>query len=402
MRTIAYWLSLLMIFMVPWEHIVYFPGLGTASRLMGMLVLGVWIMSVLKSGRFRKFTPFHLLALVFFIWNAVSIFWSLDINPTMTRTYTYLRMAGLMIVLWDLFDNKNAVRAGLQAFLLGSFVPVLNLINNFITGSRSGYIRYSISGNNFNTSAIIMAFVIPIAFYLAATAGSDTKAKILRFVNYAYVPAALFGIALTATRFALIMAVPAIIYGLWTFSNLKPATRIIIFIVLFASLYQLTTIIPDTLIGRLATIGQEINGGDLNGRLEYWTGAFQLWIDRPFLGIGSAAFRKAIIPIYGQPVYVHNSFIAVLTETGIIGLMLFGSLIAMVTYYALRLPKMESGFWITMIIVWALGNSAITWTYTKSTWLFFSFLIAFVYLPEFWVSSKSRVISTDPIQVPNN
>jgi hypothetical protein len=38
-------------------------------------------------------------------------------------------------------------------------------------------------------------------------------------------------------------------------------------------------------------------------------------------------------------------------------------------------PKWDSRFWLTILIVWALGISAISWEHTKPTWLFLSLII---------------------------
>ena len=35
MRTVAYWLSLILIFVIPWENAILFEGVGTASRAVG-------------------------------------------------------------------------------------------------------------------------------------------------------------------------------------------------------------------------------------------------------------------------------------------------------------------------------------------------------------------------------
>ena len=61
MRRITFYLSLIMVFTIPWQETVVIPGLGTASRLVGLLAAGFWVLSVLanqksfRSVRMSKF-----------------------------------------------------------------------------------------------------------------------------------------------------------------------------------------------------------------------------------------------------------------------------------------------------------------------------------------------------------
>lgn len=375
MRTLTYWLSILMIFVMPWEGLVNFPGLGTMSRLMGFAVAAMWLLSALISNRVRKITPFHVFVFLFFLWNAISIFWSADPEQTFSQAFLYVRMAGLILVIWNLYDTPTAVEAGMQAYILGSFVPVGNIINNFITGNLYGFSRYAITGNGPNSSAMIIALVIPIALYLATFANISKKIALLRLVNYAYVPAAIFAIALTATRFAMIMTVPALLFGLVALTQLKLATRILIFAFLLGSLFYLPSILPETSLVRLSTIGNEISVGDLNGRTAFWKNGLTMWVDKPLIGIGSDAFPHSVAPIYGRPRSIHSSFFAVLVETGLIGVILFGTILAIVVNQIRYLPRWEARFWVVMLVVWALGNSVMTWIDHKSTWLLLTLLV---------------------------
>ena len=44
-------------------------------------------------------------------------------------------------------------------------------------------------------------------------------------------------------------------------------------------------------------------------------------------------------------------------------------------YEAVHQPKWDSLFWLTVLLVWALGLSVHTWELRKITWLFLNFVI---------------------------
>ena len=380
MRTLTYWLSLLMIFMIPWEGLSVVSGLGTISRLVGMVVIVFWLATIIIENKVRQIVPFHLLVFLFFLWNMASYFWSLDTSVSFKRILTYIRMIGLILIIWNLYVTPTAVKTAIQTYVLGTFAPIFAIINNYITGNVAGFEqRVSISGNNANTSGFIIAIVIPLACYLAFSANTDKRARILRLANFAFIPLAVFAIALTGTRFAMIMAIPSIIFGVWSIGRLKHQTRILAIIALSGVLLYVSSIVPQANIERLSTADDEIAAGDLNGRTALWKNGYDLWIDRPLLGIGSATFPSAVEPIYGRPRSAHNSYVAVLTETGVIGFVLYGMVLGMAMFIARQLPKWESALWLTIITILGLGNLVMTWTYVKSTWLLLSLLVVHVY-----------------------
>jgi O-antigen ligase len=379
MRTVTYWLSLIMIFLIPWEGIAALPGFGSASRLLGLAVAGFWLLSVIISGGFRKITWFHVFVFLFFLWSGLTIFWSSFPNYTMTRITTYARMTGLVMIIWDLYDTQEAIRAGMQAFVLGAFAPVLSIINNFLTGNLHGYNRYSAAGRDTNTTGFIVAFAIPLAIYLIASTVTTKKDRVLKLVNFAYIPAAAFAVALTGTRFAMIMSIPAILYMMFSLTRLKLVWRILIGVIIFGAIIYLSSLVPESTLMRLSTADDEILSGDLNGRIGFWVNGVELWSRQPILGVGSGAFPRAVMPIYGRIRSMHNSFMSVLVETGLIGFTLFLSIVAIALYKIRRLPKFEFIFWLTTLAVWGLGNMVMTWEHTSSTWLLFSLIIGAIH-----------------------
>ena len=72
MRRVAYWLSLALIFTIPWEGAFHLPGLGTVATVMGLVVGAFWIATVVVTGRMRAPTePFLFALMVFTCWIAL-------------------------------------------------------------------------------------------------------------------------------------------------------------------------------------------------------------------------------------------------------------------------------------------------------------------------------------------
>lgn len=384
MRTVNYWLSLLMIGLMPWMDMVHLPGMGTVSRVAGFGAAAFWVFVVLMTGRTRKPGLFHLLALLFLLWTSLTLFWSQDVDRSWDRMFIYIRMLGMALMIWDLYDSPAMIRSALQVYVLGAYVHAASVFYNFWLGAESVYGRFAAAGNIANTTAYVLGMGIPLAWYLATLPAQPTEAGdgaetllqqwvayLLQWVNFIYFPVALTAIALTATRFGVIMAVPACLYGLLVLTRSHRALSLVVLVVLVAALGLLSTFVPASSFARLAEMGDSIRSGDLTGRVSLWRIAQAVWEDHPIVGIGSDAFPA--VNRSGRA--VHNTYLVILVETGVIGLIFYLVLLAAVFTTAWRLPNWESVFWLTLLLVWGLTSLVLNLAHDKSIWLFFSLLM---------------------------
>jgi O-antigen ligase len=372
LRTVAFWLSLVLIFTIPWENFILIESLGTVSRAIGFFVAAFWVVTVIVTGRFRKLRPFHLAVYLFVLWNVLSAFWSLDIDSSISRILTYFQLAVLVWILWDLYTTPAALRAGLQAYVLGCYVAVVSTVSNYLAGIQFSINRYAASGFNPNDLGLILALGIPLAWHLAVIEGEGKYSYILKIVNLAYLPAATIAILLTASRGALVAASASILFVLGSLNQLGRFRRILIFVMLVGALFVVQGMVPEASFQRLATMGDIITTSDLPGRVTIWREGFAILSAHPLLGVGSGAFKAAAI---GTSKVAHNVFVSVLVELGIIGFILFTIILVITVYQALRQPKWTARLWLTVLLVWGLGVSFMTWEIRKPTWMFLSLVI---------------------------
>ena len=341
-------------------------GFGTMTRVIGLLTAAVWLVSVLHTRRFRKLHLLHMLMFSFLLWNIVSIFWSAGIDETVQRIKTYAQMIMLVWILWDLYTTEEALKAALVAYIFGAYVAIGSTVYIYLTSQNLSE-RYAGAGLNAVELALILTLGLPVAWHLATTSGKGSKDRVLRLLSYTYIPASLFATILTASRMALIAVVPAIVYIVGTSYRLKPFYRLFIFLILVSAMFFLQAHIPQSTIKRLATIDDSIAAFDFGGRMTLWRASFRIFSEHPVLGIGSGALHRSSA-LGGA---AHNAFLSVSAELGIIGFILFAGILANVVYQALIQAKELSRLWLTILVIWAIGVSTLTWEIAKPTWLFF-------------------------------
>jgi len=353
---------------------------------MGFVVAGLWLATLLLEGKFRKPHPFHALVLLFFLWNFLSVFWSLNIENTLQRIKTYSQIFVLLLIYWELYQKPEELMAGLQAYIFGAYVLVAGTIYNFLTGNVAVKYegRYSATGVNAVDLALILMLGLPIATQLFFAARNDKRGTWLKVINLLYMPLSIFSVILTGSRTSLVAAIPFSIFIVGA-QQIKFDRKIFMFVIILISLVVFLPFIPQSILNRLGSIGSSIGEGDLGGRMNLWWEATVVFAEHPILGVGSGAVASNI----GSA--VHNTFISIIAETGFIGFTLFLSIIGIVIYEAVRLPKGMSGLWLTILVTWAIGVLSLSWEFRKLTWIILSFVILEGSLSEQLSAQKAEI-----------
>jgi O-antigen ligase len=369
-RKTTFWLSLVFISIVPWEDSVTIAAIGSLARLVGLVTAGFCLLTILKEGNFRKPNLFQGCVLLFFLWNVISYLWSSDPGRTFERINTYAQIFILIFILWELYQKPTDLIAGEQAYIFGGYVAITNTLINYLRGMSSVVyeVRYSVTGVNAVDLSLILLLGLPIAWHLFVLSIENKKNRILRLIYFCYIPLAIFSALLTGSRTALLAMVPALIYVLWP-RIIRYGQSILILVLLVIALLILWSLIPQPVMDRLATIFPSIVARDLGGRGALWQKTIALFYKHPLLGSGSGT----IYSTFGSD--SHNTFLSVLAETGLIGLILFLTILLVVFVQAAKLQKGYSGAWIAVLLIWTIGASSLTWEFRKPTWLFLSFVI---------------------------
>ncbi|MCB9151891.1 MAG: O-antigen ligase family protein [Caldilineaceae bacterium] len=392
MRKIAFWLSLAFIFSIPWENSVVLPGLGSIARIIGLLATASWMGKVLFKGELRRPHLFHLAMFAYIAWNAATIFWSIKPDNTFNRIETYIQLFIFSLLIWDLLDNRESLDDGLQMYILGGGVAIVSTIFIYFAGvGVRGGIRYAASGFDPNDMGITLAIGMPMAWYLATSSRERTLGWLLRLINYAYIPGAVMAILLAASRTSLIATAPASLYVLMTFSRLRLMTRIIVFSILIYALFIIQPLIPESSFQRLSQTGDSIASGNLTGRVDIWREGYQVFAAHPLNGVGSGTFRDAI----DKKKAPHNVFVALSTETGLIGITLIGLILLVVIQQIWRHPSWtERLLWTSILSIWFLGAITLNWEYRKPTWLLFLLIVCSANV----LSKQPKAAKTAPVR----
>jgi O-antigen ligase len=365
-------LTWLFVFTVPWQNVVYIPGLGTISKVLGIGAIGATLLHVLMSGRVRPLFSFHWLALAYLMWVYLSAFWAIaKPESVLSDLMTYTQVIVMMWVIWEAGPTPRRLTSLLQAYVLGAYVAAGDTIQNFLLGAavKEDASRFAASGFDPNDLGMLLALALPMAWYISLSARNGMQ----RWLNRGYFVVGTLAILLTSSRGALLAALVAMLVIPWTLTRVGAGVRVAVVVLGLGATLAAVQLVPEKSFERLATTGSELSGGTFNSRLRIWQAGIALVPNRPLHGYGPAGWYPAVGQRIGN-MAPHNTYLAVLVEEGLIGLFIYLMLFMVLFKRLLAIPTFERRTGLVQLGTLMIALVPLHWHQNKASWLMLALL----------------------------
>jgi O-antigen ligase len=360
---------LLFAFCVPWEYALDIgPPLGNIARIAGLVLLLVGIPAIFQAGHVRKPGSLQWLVLILYSWFCCSTLWTIDRPETVILLRGYFQEMMTVWLVWEFVETPADLRSMMRAYVAGSWILAALTIAALVSSHSADQIRFVSSGQDPNDVARFLDIGFPMAALLLA-GESRGWAKLLAL---GYLPLGLTGVLLTASRSGFVAAIVAV-GGCGLLLVLSHPRRLQAgFLALPALIGALWLIVPRVTIGRLATIPEQLTGGDLNQRLNIWAAGWQAFSRAPLLGTGAGTFVGAAGLAHIDT--AHNTALSLLVEGGLPALMIGAAIVAVCAQSVIHMrgaARLALGTALLVLIVIAM---VATVTESRSTWLLFAII----------------------------
>jgi O-antigen ligase len=377
---LAFGLLWAFILVVPFEGDTLIGGFAI-TRWLGLLALVAAVLRFSVKGSARKPSVLHGWMAAFVVWASLSLAWTRDTEMTITRTGSYVQLAIMVWLIWELAHTEERWTALLYAYCMGGCISSINAIRNLIVGMTSAsenaqklneYGRYAPSGFDQNEFALVLALSIPMTFYLLTRRQSFAAA----ILCWAQLLLGIVAILLTGSRAGMISLLVALTIVPFALPLLRGWKRRICWAALPCIVASAVFFVPSTTWERLLTTGSEIAGGTLAYRRVIWAAGLNVFRQHPFIGVGAGAFGPSVVGAIDINYVAHNSFLSVLVELGVVGELILLALLTSMLYLAVRMGGLDRWLWIVLLLTWTAGVSSLTWEYRKATWFLFGMIAA--------------------------
>ena len=308
------WLSLMSPHRLAWGFAYDYPFV----QLMALVTMASWAIS-----KFRHPFPINTITclfIIFTLWLGVTTVFAMDQSAAIDRYIFVLKVFALAYFIILTIGTREQIHALTWVIVLSiGFYSVKGGIFGAVTGGNHrvyGPTGSFISDNNQMALAVIM--VMPLIRYLQ----QNTANKLMRLGFLAALLFSLISVFASHSRGAL-LGVAAML----AFMVLKSRQKMLFGSIMVIGFVGFLALLPAHWWERMGTIGSYEEDSSAQGRLEVWTFAIDLALDRPINGGGFEVFvHRPAYEIYAPDITTrtaHSIIFQVLGEHGFVGLLLF-------------------------------------------------------------------------------
>jgi O-antigen ligase len=370
MRRIAWLFLLFFAFTIPWEFSFDLgEPLGNAARIAGILVLLAGAPAIFQAGRMRSPGVFCWIVLALFLWFCLTWLWTIDAMTTFEKLRAYFQEMMIVWLVWEFADTPADLRALLRATVAGSWVLALLTLAAFRSPEAiaAGQIRFAAYGQDPND----VARFLDLGFPLAALLVRCERRWPLRLMAVGFLPLGIVAVLLTASRSGFLAALVALAGSLLLLAHGR-ARRVVAAAALALPVFlaALWFLVPAETLYRLATIPEQLSGGDLNQRVNIWSAGWRAFAHSPLIGSGAGTFVAAsrVAAINSA----HNTALSVVVGGGLIALFLASLLVVLAMHAAFQCRGLLRMALVMCLLVWVITSLTATVEESRTTWLLFS------------------------------
>jgi putative inorganic carbon (HCO3(-)) transporter len=366
MRKVAWVLLLLFAFAIPWEYSLNLgEPLGNIARIVGLVLLLAAVPAVLQAGRVRTPGPVQWMVLALYLWFCCSYFWTIEPLTTLDKMRGYFQEMMIVWLVWEFAESPRDLRSLLQAYVAGAWVLAALTLANFSSPEAiaAGQIRFVAEGQDPND----VARYLDLGFPLAALLLNSERRWPGRLLALGYLPLGLVAVLLTASRGGFLAVVVAL--GGCTLLLMRSHARGVVAAALATPVFAaaLWFAIPHETFERLATIPSQLQGGDLNQRINIWAAGWDAFVRSPLIGTGAGTFVSAAGT---NPIdTAHNTPLSILVGGGLIAFFLAAAIVTLAVRAVLATRGPLRIALLTALLLWSFASLVDTVEENRTSWL---------------------------------
>lgn len=293
---------------------------------------------------------------LFFIWSSITVINSRNLSESIYTLGEIFSLLVSFLFLIYFLSKVNSLKNVLFYIIIGLLtIEVVSVIAPFIfelSQGRQTQRSMTLRGytGNINILAYILLIKFPLLIYFQIIKKGYYKLNFLLTVLIVFI---IFSIFATRSAMLTMFFITILIFCFMMFIksfNLKQTIKVLlkplflpIFIGLLLNNLESSLSTSQSFQSRLSTLTEIQDDRSLSQRSRYYKAAFESFKEKPIMGKGIGTWEFESIPYernemknYVVPYHVHNDYLELLAETGIIGMTLYFGMIFFIFYHLLR------------------------------------------------------------------
>ena len=323
-------LSLGLALWVPLTFLAGIPALNAAGKAAGLLVAVAWLGTLQSlpqtaTAALNRHRVLLMTLAATIAWLTFSLAWSEDPGRGLEDLWHWYVVALLFVVVVTTVTTRRALKLIVAAFVAGAVISVaIGLFDGSLVSSLHGAARFAGEEGDPN---VLAAAILP-AIVLAAALLTDTRSSALRGLLVGAIALLIAGLVATESRGGAVAGVVAIMAAFVLFRGRRRQVAAVAALALGVAAL--------TFVSSPGTWERVTSYKNDNGRSDLRTVAWRMGMDEPVTGVGLNNFEVRspdfvrepgaltyVGLIVDDPHLVHNTYLQLFAEDGIVGLALF-------------------------------------------------------------------------------
>jgi O-antigen ligase len=323
----------------------------SVSKIAGLLLALSWIVTTATRHESRReFVSAHpgltYVLVLFIAWVGLSQAWAADSGAATGALARLVLNAVLFLIVYSAVRSPRDAIWVIAAFVAGACLDaVYGLL--FVSPDPGRLQRLSSSIDNPNELASILVAALALSLGLA---GALRRVPLGRLAALAAAALCGAGVFLTGSRGGLVGLSVAVLAFLVVGKRWRGRVVVIAVVLVFAGLGYFEYVASPDVRAHVSTVGSG------TGRLDLWTVGWRMVEANPLVGVGAGNFPVSsvhylLLPgaiergdyFIGTPKVLHNTYLEVWAELGIVGLLLFVTILGFCLRSALRAARRFAG-----------------------------------------------------------
>lgn len=330
----------------PIESIAVFEGFSIA-KLSALVVFAGWTLKGFKTSRSVMIRSFIVLAL----YASMTIIWSIDRTNTSNQIIKFLWPSIIVAIAMNYSIRCNEdIFLYLKAYIVGCLISTAATLlfrdATLAAAEYAGQERLTAFGQDQNTLAFLLCtgFTIVLDFFRKTRNGKQKYPSIVLLLLLVVV------ILSTGSRTGLVLT--AFVFGLYFMSSGSLRNFVLMILLLLLLSPVIYNYIPESIWNRFLETNDLMESGNFSDRGRIWSsGLAALSSENYVLGVGYSNFSTMLRNHFGWQMASHNTYLSYLADLGIVGFIIFLSVIYKMFMFVRKIYKVEKDIYVYAYIV---------------------------------------------------
>ncbi|HUT78683.1 MAG TPA: O-antigen ligase family protein [Polyangia bacterium] len=325
--------------LILWCPLIFLEGLpefNLAAKAGGLLIVAVWLAGLSRTREhvdsvLRRTGKLWLAVAVLLLWLSLTLLWAEDRGLVLDDLWRWFAVALLMLVIATTVSNRRQATLMAAAFVVGAVMAVgVGIVSGDLTTSRTaietaseGRLEGGQGDPNALAAGIVPAMILALALFMSH------RDFAVRWLLVAALALLTLGLVASESRGGVLAAIAATFAALLVFRDRRASA--LAFVTLTVGVAAAWFAVSPNAWERVTDFD---SGG--SGRSDLWAVAWNVAEASPIEGVGLHNFTAVSGEYVRQPGslervdlvvdeanFVHNVYLELLAETGLIGLLLF-------------------------------------------------------------------------------